>query len=82
MGDLAYLHNMEPILYWVISNTGIPVKIPEWLKQRWEQAYFGNFLRNEEYFDILKTLLGRCEKEGISRHVVFRGINLRLLSIL
>lgn len=66
VGDLAYFHNVEPLLYWTVSNTELSTKIPEWLKQRWEQAYFGNFLRNEEYFDILKTLLGRCEKEGIS----------------
>jgi hypothetical protein len=65
IGNLAHVHNVEPLLYWVVSNTEIPTKIPECLKQKWEQAYFGNFLRNEEYFDVLKTLLGRCEKEQI-----------------
>lgn len=65
VGDLAHVHNVEPLLYWMLSNTEIPTKTPEWLKQRWEQAYFGNFLRNEEYFEQLKTLLTRCEKEGI-----------------
>ena len=65
VGEMAYFHNVEPLLYWMVSNTGISIKIPEWLKEKWEQAYFGNFLRNEEYFDILKTLLSRCEKEGI-----------------
>ena len=65
VSDLAHVHNVEPLLYWVVSNTEIPTKIPEWLKQKWEQAYFGNFLRNEEYFEQLKTLLTRCEKEGI-----------------
>jgi len=63
--DLAYFHNLEPILHWVVSNIELPAQIPEWLKEKWEQAYFGNFLRNEEYFDILKTLFSRCEKEGI-----------------
>jgi hypothetical protein len=56
----------------MVSNTELSIKIPEWLRQRWEQSYFGNFLRNEEYFDILKTLLGRCEKEGISI-IVLKG---------
>lgn len=65
IGNLAHIHNVEPILYRVVSNTDIPAKIPEWLKEKWEQAYFGNFLRNQEYFDILETLLDRCEKEGI-----------------
>ena len=65
VGDLAYFHNLEPILYWVVSNIELPAQIPEWLKEEWEQSYFGNFLRNEEYFDILKTLLGRCEEERI-----------------
>jgi len=65
VSDLAYFHNLEPILHWVVSNTELSIRIPEWLKQKWEQAYFGNFLRNEEYFDVLKTLLTRCEKEEI-----------------
>jgi len=65
LSEMAYFHNMEPILHWVVSNNDLLRDSPEWLKQRWEQAYFGNFLRNEEYFDILKTLLDRCKKEGI-----------------
>jgi len=65
VSDLAYFHNVEPLLYWMVSNTELSIKIPESLKEKWEKAYFGNFLRNEEYFDILKTLLTRCEKEGI-----------------
>ena len=65
VGDLAYFHNLEPILHWVISNIEFPAQIPEWLKEKWEQAYFGNFLRNEEYLGVLKTLLTECEKEGI-----------------
>ena len=65
LSDLAYFHNMEPLLYWMVSNAGISTKIPEWLKQKWEQAYFENFLRNEEYLGILETLLTECEKEGI-----------------
>jgi len=72
VGDLAYFHNVEPPLYWMISNTELSIKIPEWLKERWEKAYFGNFLRNEEYFDILKRLLARCEKEEISI-IVLKG---------
>ena len=65
IGDLAHVHNVEPILYWVVSNAEIPRKIPGWLKQKWEQAYFDNFLRNEEYLGVLRTLLERCEEEGL-----------------
>ena len=72
VGDLAYFHNVESLLYWMVSNTEFSIKIPEWLKQRWEKAYFGNFLRNEEYFEILKALLARCKKEGISI-IVLKG---------
>jgi hypothetical protein len=72
VGDLAYFHNVEPLLYWMVCNNTLSIKVPGWLKQKWEQAYFGNFLKNEEYFDILKTLLGRCEKEGISI-IVLKG---------
>jgi len=72
VSDLAHVHNLEPILYWVLSNTRIPTKIPQWLKQEWEQAYFGNFLRNEEYFKLLQTLLAKCKEEGISI-IVLKG---------
>ena len=65
VGDLAYVHNVEPLLHWMISNTEITTKIPGWLKQNWERAYFGNFLRNEEYFETLKALLAECEKERL-----------------
>jgi hypothetical protein len=72
VGDLAYFHNLEPILYWVVSNNESQTDTPEWLKQKWEQAYFGNFLKNKEYFDVLKALLCICEKEGISV-IVLKG---------
>ncbi len=65
IGRLAYVHNIEPLLYWMVLNTEFPAQIPEWLKQRWEQAYFGNFLKNEEYFELLKTLLAKCKEEGV-----------------
>jgi hypothetical protein len=65
VGALAHVHNVEPLLYWAVSNTEIPTKIPQWLKEKWEQAYFGNFLRNEAYFEHLKTLITGCEKEQI-----------------
>ena len=65
VGDLAYVHNVEPLLHWMVSDTGLSIKIPELLKEKWEKAYFGNFLRNEAYFDILRNLLTRCEKEGV-----------------
>ena len=65
VSELAYFHNVEPLLHWMVSNTEISIRIPEWLKQKWERAYFGNFLRNEAYFDVLRTLLTECEKAGL-----------------
>ena len=65
VGDLAYVHNVEPLLHWMVLNTDINANIPGWLKQNWERAYFGNFLRNEEYFETLKALLAECEKERL-----------------
>ncbi len=69
---LAYFHNLEPVLYWVVSDHESIENIPGWLKERWERAYFGNFLKNEEYFHVLEVLLGRCAKEGISV-IVLKG---------
>lgn len=72
VGDLAYFHNLEPILYWIGSNNESQPDTPEWLKQKWEQAYFGNFLKNKEYFDLLKKLLDQCAKKEISI-IVLKG---------
>ena len=72
IGDLGYFHNVEPILYRMVSNAGVSMEIPQWLIQKWEQAYFGNFLRNEEYLGILKRLLQKCETAGISI-IVLKG---------
>lgn len=72
LSKMAYFHNMEQILHRTVSNNDFPRDCPEWLKQRWEKTYFGNFLRNEEYFDVLKTLLGRCREESISV-IVLKG---------
>lgn len=63
--ELAYFHNVEPLLHWMVSNTENAIKIPQCLKQKWEKAYFGNFLRNEAYFDVLRTLIRECEKERL-----------------
>ncbi len=71
-GDLAYFHNIEPLLYWMVTNKVLSAQIPEQLIQRWERAYFENFLRNEQYYDTLRTLLSRCEKNGIPV-VVLKG---------
>jgi len=49
-----------------------PKKLDHFLITGLERGADGNFLRNEEYFDILRTLLGRCEKEGISV-IVLKG---------
>lgn len=72
VGDLAYFHNLEPVLFWVVSNNDGETDVPEWLKEKWEQAYFGNFLKNEEYFGVLEVLLDKCKKGGVSV-IVFKG---------
>jgi hypothetical protein len=89
IGNLAYFHNMEPLLYWMISNARISIEIPEWLRQKWEQAYFENFLRNDKYLGILRNLLAECEKEEIPIIVlkgpaligrIYNDTSLRILS--
>ncbi len=65
VGDLAYFHNLEPVLYWVVSNNHGETDVPGWLKEKWEEAYFGNFLKNEEYFGVLEVLLDKCQKRRV-----------------
>lgn len=72
LGGMAYYHNLEPMLYWVASNMELPVEVPEWLKQKWEQAYFDTFLRNQESLGVLELVLDRCEKKGIGI-IVLKG---------
>jgi len=65
IGQMAYFHNLEPILYWIVSNNNSMGDIPDWLKQTWEKAYFENFLINEEYFGTLKAFLDESAMRGI-----------------
>jgi hypothetical protein len=72
VGNLAYFHNLEPLLFWVLSTRDGETDVPVWLKQRWEQAYFGTFLKNEEHLGVLEVLLERCKTEGVSV-IVLKG---------
>jgi len=65
VGQMAYFHNLEPVLYWIVSNNNSMGDIPDWLKQTWEKAYFENFLINEEYFGALKAFLDESAMRGI-----------------
>ena len=72
VGDLAYVHNLEPLLFWVISNRNNDADVPPWLKEKWEEAYFQTFLSNEERLHTLKTFLDQWHQEGISV-IVLKG---------
>lgn len=60
--ELAYVHNVEPLLFRVLSSDGDKRGIPDSLRNGWEQAYFDTFLRNEEYFRILRELLDKSRQ--------------------
>ena len=68
ISDLAYVHNVEPLLYHQISRGGLRAEIPTQLIQRWERTYFENVIRNEEHLEFLKRFLERCAEK--KRHVI------------
>jgi hypothetical protein len=65
VGDLAYVHNLEPLLFWTISTRDTGAEVPRWLWEKWEQAYFETFLQNEERLHILDVLMGGCKRAGV-----------------
>ena len=72
MNELAYFHNLEPLLYWVVSTHNVETDVPAWLKEKWERAYFETFLKNEEHLQILAVLLDKWNHAGVSV-IVLKG---------
>lgn len=72
VNELAYFHNLEPLLYWVVSTHNAETDVPAWLKEKWEQAYFETFLKNEEHLRILAVLLDKWNHAGVSV-IVLKG---------
>jgi hypothetical protein len=72
VGDLAHVHNLEPLLFWTVSTHEAATDLPVWLKEKWEQAYFEAFLKNEERLHVLEVLLDKWREEGVSV-IVLKG---------
>jgi len=70
VGDLAYVHNLEPLLFWVLSSHRGETDVPDPLRERWEQAYFGTFLQNERRLDLLEQIMDKCRTKGMKLMVL------------
>ncbi|MBW1784875.1 MAG: nucleotidyltransferase family protein, partial [Deltaproteobacteria bacterium] len=72
VNELAYFHNLEPLLFWVVSTRDAETDVPVWLKEKWEQAYFEKFIKNGEQLQILTVLLDKWNQAGVSV-IVLKG---------
>ena len=65
-GKMAYYHNLEALLYVLITKNWLPGDcIPAHLIKEWEKAYFTNIIRNSEVLSLLRRLLDECRDEPI-----------------
>ncbi len=62
---LAYIHNLEPLLYQRTLTGDLDAFVPGHLYKIWERAYFGNVIRNEEYLKILGRFLKGCAESNL-----------------
>ena len=72
-GKMAYYHNIEALLYVLLTKKSLPGdSIPSQLYKEWEKAYFTNLIRNSEAVSMLKDLLDECRLKHIPV-VVLKG---------
>jgi len=65
-GRMAYYHNLEALLYVLITKKALPDDcIPAQLIKEWEKAYFINIIRNSEIMSLLRRLLDKCRSQHI-----------------
>jgi len=65
-GKMAYYHNLEALLYVLITKKGLPGdSIPARLITEWEKAYFSNLIRNSEIISLLRRLQDGCRPKNI-----------------
>ena len=65
-GDLAFIHNLEPLLHHLCAEQRLPRgDVPALLTDRWEKAYFENFVFNTRAMELLSTIIASCQAGGI-----------------
>ncbi len=65
-GKMAYYHNLDALLYVLITKNWLPGdSIPTHLIREWEKAYFTNIIRNSEVLSFLRRLVDKCRSQHI-----------------
>jgi hypothetical protein len=65
-GRLAFIHNLEPLLHHLRAEQKLKVNgIPASLEERWEKAYFDNFVFNTRALEIVQPLADACERQQL-----------------
>lgn len=68
---LADRHGVNPLLHTLFQgSTPAVTAVPERLRTRWEEAYYGTRIRNAEALHVLARLLDRCRRERLDVRVL------------
>lgn len=68
---LADRHGVNPLLHTLFKDsTSADTAVPERLRTRWEEAYYGTRIRNAEALHVLARLLDRCRREHLDVRVL------------
>ena len=87
--QLGHQHGVEPLLFAVFARGGDDIDVPEHVRTRWEKAYYGNRIRNEEALTLFARLDERCREAGAeilalkgpaAMATVYRDIGLRVIA--
>jgi hypothetical protein len=66
LGRLAFVHNLEPLLHHLRAEQRLPRDdVPAVLGERWEKAYFENFVFNTRALELLGEITDACSARGI-----------------
>jgi hypothetical protein len=72
-GQLAFVHNLEPLLHFLQAEDRLQAWAPPGsLRERWEKAYFDNFVFNTRALEIIQPFCEACDRQQI-RIAFFKG---------
>lgn len=87
--QLGHQHGVEPLLFAVFARDCEDIDVPDCVRTRWEKAYYGNRIRNEEALALFARLDERCHEAGAeilalkgpaAMASVYRDIGLRVMA--
>ncbi len=72
LGQMAWCHNLEPLLYKLVAEGRLASPSPE-LARRWQGAYFETLASGSSLLELVRALLDGCQQQDVPM-VVLKGL--------